>query len=342
VRREYARLQAAFAAYRDSLDEMRDVPAVTADGVTVELSANIGKIADAETAVLFEAEGVGLYRTEFNFLVCDRFPTEEEQYRIYAGVADRMRPRPVVIRALDLGSDKALPYFPRPAEANPALGQRGTRLLLRHPDLLRAQLGAILRVGATHPVRVLLPMIGAVEEVIAVKTILEDVKDRLRRERVPFDANLPVGVMIETAAAAIVAGDLAEEADFLSVGTNDLVQYVLSADRTSEDMIAYHEPLHPAVVRTIHAVVTAARTAGKKLSVCGEMAGNAAYTELLLGLGVRSLSVTPGEILAIKKVVRSITLARAGQLAARVLELKTVHDIKTCCRTFGVAFADEL
>jgi len=342
VRREYERLEAEVAAYRDSLDEVLDLPAVTGDGVVVELSANIGKIADAEAAALFRADGVGLYRTEFNFLVCDRFPTEEEQYRIYASVADRMRPRPVVVRALDLGSDKMLPYFPMPVEANPSLGQRGTRLLLRHPDLLRAQLGAILRLGATHPVSVLLPMVGAVEEVVAVKEILDDVKGRLRREGAPFDANLPVGAMIETAAAAIVAGDLAEEADFLSVGTNDLIQYLLSADRTSEGMVAYYEPLHPAVLRTIHAVVEASRAAGKKISVCGEMAGSAVYTELLLGLGVRSFSVTPSEILAIKRVVRSITLARAERLAAHVLKLKTVQDIKTYCRAFGVAFADEL
>ena len=342
VRREYARLAAEFAAYRESLDDVLDLPAVTGDGVAVELSANIGKIADAEAAMLFKAEGVGLYRTEFNFLVRDRFPTEEEQYRIYASVADRMQPRPVVIRALDLGSDKTLPYFPMPSEANPSLGRRGTRLLLRHPDLLRAQLAAILRLGATHPVSVLLPMIGAVEEVVAVKTVLDDVKARLRRDGVPFAPDLPVGVMIETAAAAIVAGDLAQEADFLSVGTNDLIQYLLAADRTSEEMATYYEPLHPAVLRTIRAVVEAARAAGKKASVCGEMAGNAAYTELLLGLGVRSFSVTPSEILAIKKVVRSVTLAHAERLAARVLEFRTVQDIKTCCRAFGVAFAEEL
>ncbi|MCC6849272.1 MAG: phosphoenolpyruvate--protein phosphotransferase [Deltaproteobacteria bacterium] len=342
VRDDYARSQAEFLAYRNSLAEIVALPAETADGAAVELSANVGKIADAEAAMLFEADGVGLYRTEFGFLVRDRFPSATEQHRMYEAVVDRLRSRPAVIRLLDVGSDKPLSYFPMAEEPNPALGRRGTRLLLRHPDLLRAQLEAILRLSATHAVSVLLPMIGAVEEVVEVKAVMADVAAGLRRAKVPCNSGLPVGAMIETPAAAVLARELAQEVDFLSVGTNDLVQYLLSADRTSETMTAYYEPLHPAVLRTLHAVVEAGRAAGKKTSVCGEMAGNPAYAELLLGLGVRSFSVTPGEILEIKKVIRAASLARARQLAARVLTLRTVEEIKACCRGSGVAFAAEL
>jgi len=207
---------------------------------------------------------------------------------------------------------------------------------------LRAQVEAILRVSATQRVSILLPMVVGVEEVIAVKAVVADVAAGLRRADVPFDPRLPVGAMIETPAAAVLARELAAEVDFLSVGTNDLVQYLLSADRVSDAMAAYYEPLHPAVVRTLHAVVQAGRAAGKKTSVCGEMAGNPAYAELLLGLGVRSFSVTPGEILEIKKVIRAVSIARAEELAARVLRLRTVEEITACCRAAGGAFAGEL
>ncbi|HEX9046712.1 MAG TPA: phosphoenolpyruvate--protein phosphotransferase [Verrucomicrobiae bacterium] len=329
VHREYDRLEADFAAYREQLHQVIDLPAVTADDVAVNLSANIGKIADAEAAMLFKADGVGLYRTEFAFLVRDRFPTEEDQVEIYLAVADRLQTKPLVIRVLDLGSDKTLPHLPMPAEANPALGLRGTRLLLKHPDLLRSQLGAILRVNATHPVSVLLPMIGSVEEVREVKAILEETKSRLRRDQLPFNPSLRVGAMIETPAAAMVAGDLADEVDFFSVGTNDLIQYLLCADRTSPEVLAAYEPLHPAVLRVLKTAVDAAHAAGKEISVCGEMAGNATCVELLLGLGLRSFSVTPGEILAVKKAIRLARISAAEQLAAEVLAMRTIEEIKT-------------
>lgn len=339
IRREYARLRVELAAYRAGLAPMLDLPAVTADGIAVKLAANVGTIADAESAKLCGADGVGLYRTEFDFLVRDRFPTEEEQYRTYAAVAAQMQPRPVVIRLLDVGSDKPLPYFPMPLEPNPALGRRGTRLLLLHPDLLRAQVTAILRLSATHPVRILLPMVSAIEEVAAVKAVIADLAEGLRRQGIAVAPDVPLGAMIETPAAAVLAPELAQEVDFLSIGSNDLVQYLLGADRNSREMAAAYEPLHPAVLRTLQAVLTAGRAAGRETSICGEMAGNPAYTELLLGLGARSFSVAPGEILEIKKVVRSVTVAGAERLAAHVLALRTAREIKAWCRGAGTAGA---
>ena len=334
VVREYDRLQADFAAYQSSLKEIIDLPAVTCDGVNIRLCANIGKLADAEAAYLFKADGIGLYRTEFNFLVRDRFPSEKEQFEIYKSVAERMHPRQVIIRVLDLGSDKALPYFPFPRETNPSLGAQGTRLLLKYPDILKTQLRAILRLSSMHDVGVLFPMISSIEEIAAAKKILEKVKQSLQRRRVPFNPDIPIGVMIEVPSAAILADRLAREVDFFSIGTNDLVQYLLTADRTSQEMADYYEPLHPAVLHTIKCVVDHARAANKVLSVCGEMAGNAGYTELLLGLGVRGLSIAPGEILEIKRLIRSMKMSEAEELAEHVLSLGTVTEIKRCLERF--------
>lgn len=330
VLREYDRLEADFQAHQNALKELIDLPAVTRDGVKIKVAANIGKSADAAAAVLFNAEGIGLYRTEFVFLVQDHFPSEEEQYQIYRAAAEQVKPGTVVIRALDVGSDKLLPYFPLPQEANPSLGFRGTRLLLAHPEIMRTQLRAILRLSATHPVSVLFPMIGGVEEIIEARRVVESIKSEFRSGCQAFNAQIRVGAMIETPAAAITARRIAREADFLSVGTNDLVQYLLISDRTSLTMAAYYEPLHPAVLHVLKSVVEIAKAEAKDISICGEMAGNPAYIELLLGLGVRSVSVSPGEILAIKKVIRSLSLESAESMTKQVLDLGTVQEIKSC------------
>lgn len=324
---EYERLQQEFEAHRNAIEEQVALPAITVDGISIRISANIGKSADAEAALRFKAEGIGLYRTEFLFLVQDRFPTEDEQYRFYKGVAERMTPQEVVIRVLDIGGDKILPYFPIIAEPNPALGCRGIRLLLRHPEILKTQLRAILRVSAEQAVSILLPMICSVDEIREARTILEAAKADLRKKGKAFNDAIRLGIMIETPAAAILAAQLAAEADFLSIGTNDLVQYVLATDRNSAEVSAYYQPLHPAVLRTIKSVLEIARRTGRNASVCGEMAGNPLYTEILLGLGVRDLSLTPGEIPAVKKVIRSISAGQAEMLASRTLELPTAEEI---------------
>ena len=267
VLKEYEKLQKEFAVHQGAMQDEVVLPAVTLDGVVVKISANIGKAADAEAAFRFKAEGVGLYRTEFIFLVQDQFPTEEEQYRFYKTVAERMTPQEVVIRVLDVGGDKMLPYFPLPAETNPSLGCRGIRLLLKHPRILKTQLRAILRVSADHAVSILLPMICSVGEVMETRKILEAVKTELRSEKLPIDAKIRVGAMIETPAAAILTRQLAAEVDFFSIGTNDLIQYLLTTDRTSAEVAGYYEPLHPAVLHVLKSILETAK-AKKKKHIC--------------------------------------------------------------------------
>jgi phosphotransferase system enzyme I (PtsI) len=304
------------------------LPAATLDGVAIKISANIGKSADAEAAFRFRAEGIGLYRTEFIFLVQDQFPTEDEQYRFYTTVAERMAPQEVVIRVLDVGGDKMLPYFPLPIETNPSLGCRGIRLLLKHPGILKTQMRAILRVSGAHAVSILLPMICSVGEVMEARKVLEAVKVELSAEKQPFNPKIRFGAMIETPAAAILATQLAAEVDFFSSGTNDLIQYLLTTDRTSAEVAGYYEPLHPAVIHVLKSVLETAKAEGKSVSVCGEMAGNPVYTELLLGLGARSFSLTPGEIPEIKKLIRSLNSQEAETLTNGLLKLGTIEEIK--------------
>ena len=341
ILREYDRLEADLQAHRTALKGLIELPAMTLDGVQIKLCANIGKAADAVAAATLNADGVGLYRTEFVFLVQDHFPSEEEQYQMYRTTAEHLKPREVVIRVLDIGSDKLLPYFPLPLETNPSLGCRGTRLLLAHPEILLSQLRAILRLSATHPVSILFPMVGGVEDLFAAKAVIESAKASLAAERQPFNPRVPVGAMIETPSAAIMTGRLAQEVDFFSIGTNDLVQYVLTADRTSNEVASYYEPLHPAMLRVLASVASAAKAKRKSISICGEMAGNPAYTQLLLGLGFRSLSVSPSEILEIKNAIRSISMQQAEDFTRRILQLNTIQEIKDCLRDEKVQTHDK-
>ena len=329
---EYDRLEEDLQAHLTVLKGLIDLPATTQDGIQIKLCANIGKSADAVTAAKLNADGIGLYRTEFVFLVQDHLPSEEEQYAIYRKTVDRLKPREVVIRVLDIGSDKLLPYFSLPLEANPSLGRRGIRLLLAHPEILHTQLRAILRLSATHPVSILFPMVNGVEDMLMAKAAIERAKASLTTEHQTFSPDIPVGAMIETPSAAIMIGRLAQEVDYFSIGTNDLVQYLLTSDRTSSDMASYYEPLHPAILKTLASVVAEAKAKGKSISICGEMAGNPAYTELLLGIGFRSFSVSPGEILAIKNVIRSTDMQQAQHLSRHVLELGTIREVKDYLR----------
>ena len=332
ILREYDRLEADLQAHRSALKGLIELPAMTLDGVQIKLCANIGKSADAVAAATLNADGVGLYRTEFVFLVQDHFPSEEEQYQIYRTTAEHLKPREVVIRVLDIGSDKLLPYFPLPLEANPALGCRGIRLLLAHPEILRSQLRAILRLSATHPVSILFPMVGGMEDLFGAKAAIASAKASLAAERQPFNPRVPIGAMIETPSAAIMTERLAQAVDFFSIGTNDLVQYVLTTDRASNEVASYYEPLHPAMLQVLASVASAAKANRKSISICGEMAGNPAYTQLLLGLGFRSLSVSPSEILEIKNSIRSISMQQAEDFTRRILQLNTIQEIKDCLR----------
>lgn len=325
----YEQLDANLQAHQHALKDLVDLPAMTVDGVAIKLSANIGQMADAVTAARIKADGAGLYRTEFAFLAQDHFPSEAEQYRFYRATAEHLQPGQTVIRVLDAGSDKPLVYFPLPREANPALGCRGIRLLLAHPEILHPQLRAILRLSATHPVSILLPMIRDLDELRATKAAIENVKLGLAAAGESFNPAIPVGAMIETPSAAILVAQLADEVDFLSVGTNDLVQYLLAADRISGETDSAYEPLHPAVLQTLASLATTARSKGKPISLCGEIASDPVYTALLLGLGFRRFSVSPGRLLEIKHAIRSIDLTAASEFAANILSLSSVQKIRT-------------
>jgi phosphotransferase system enzyme I (PtsI) len=328
ILRKYDQLEADLQIHQSALKGLIGLPAVTRDGVEVKLSANIGQTADAMAAAKVKADGAGLYRTEFIFLVQDHFPSEEEQYQFYHTTAEHLQPGETVIRVLDIGSDKPLPYFPLSREANPSLGCRGTRLLLAHPTVLHTQLRAILRLSASHPVAILLPMIGGMDELRAAKAALENVKAELAAAGQPFNPLIPLGAMIETPSAAILIGQLAGEVDFFSVGTNDLVQYLLAADRISGELASAYEPLHPAVLQVLATLATTAKAKGKPICLCGEIASDPAYTALLLGLGFRSFSVSPGRLLEIKHAIRSSHLSEAEELVGKVLPLTSIREIK--------------
>jgi phosphoenolpyruvate-protein phosphotransferase (PTS system enzyme I) len=328
VRREYDRLQGELDAHKVELAKTVDLPAVTLDGTPLSLLANVSKLSDTEAALLYKADGIGLYRTEFGFSIRNAFPTEEEQYEILERAAQRIHPRRMVLRLLDVGGDKELAYFPLPPSRNPSLGERGIRLLLKHPEVLKPQLRAFLRLSAEHPISILLPVVGGLEEVRATRVFVKQVADELTAEGKNFDPDVPIGAMIEIPSAAVVAAALAKEVDFFSLGTNDLVQYVLVADRENDSLAEYYQPLHPAVLRLIHSVAAAARTMGRPLTICGEIAGDPAYTELLVGLGLRELSVAPGEILEVKEAIRKVDIASAETLASEALEAGSVTEVQ--------------
>jgi len=336
VEREYERLEAELGAYKAELRHLVDLPSVTRDGEAIPLLANVNKLSDTEAALLYKADGIGLYRTEFAFSIRSGFPTEEEQLEILTRAAERFHPRKVVLRLLDMGGDKVLPYFPLPVSRNPSLAQRGIRLLLRHLDVLKPQLRAFLRVSADHPVSILLPVVGGLEEVRQAREVVRQVQAELTAEGRRFDPRIPVGAMIEVPSAALMARALAAEVDFLSLGTNDLVQYVLAADREDESVADYYQPLHPGVLQLIRSLVEGARSAGRGVTICGEIGGDPRYTELLLGLGLREFSVAPGELLEVKGAIRRARLSEAEALAREALEVGSVAEVEALLGGRGV------
>ena len=328
VVREYRRFAREYQAFNRTLEEIHDLPAVTRDGVRTTLSANIGLLSDTDFAHRHGAEGVGLYRTEVPFLTCSDFPDEDAQLALYRRVLDGMRGKPVTIRTLDLGPDKYPAYMKLPQEDNPFLGWRSIRISLEMADLFKVQLRAILRAGVHGPVRILFPMISSVEELMQVKDLLAQAKAELRREGHAFDASMPVGMMIEVPAAVWLADRFAQEVDFFSVGTNDLVQYLLAVDRNNRKVAGLYEPLHPAVLTAIETTVAAAKRAGKPVGMCGEMASDPLCTLLLLGLGLDELSMEPFFVPVIKRVLRSLSYTQAQALTQEVVQLGTVREVK--------------
>ncbi|HSM58827.1 MAG TPA: phosphoenolpyruvate--protein phosphotransferase [Candidatus Sulfomarinibacteraceae bacterium] len=303
-------------------------PAVTRDGQRIEVAANIGGRRDADVALDYGAEGVGLFRTEFLFLDREEPPSEEEQFEVYSGVAAAMGQRPIIIRTLDVGGDKPLPYLPTGQEENPFLGWRGLRFCLDRPDIFMPQLRAILRAAHEHNVKLMLPMVSTLQEIRAARALLDDAKAQLREEDLPFDAEIAVGIMIEVPAAVSISDQLAQEVDFFSIGTNDLTQYVMAADRGNAQVAELAHALHPAVLRMVQQTVQAAHEAGIWVGMCGELAGNALATPLLIGLGLDELSMSAPSIPTVKKVIRNLEREQAREIAAAALKKESAADVE--------------
>ncbi len=319
---EYRRRQASYREHEAALTaEIHELPSETKDGVAVGLMANIEFPEEIPASLGYGAEGIGLYRTEFLYLAQMRAPTEEEHFEAYLKALSLLERRPIVIRTLDLGADK----FPAEAggfqERNPILGCRSLRFCFRNMHLFRTQLRALLRASAFGDVRILFPMVASVEELRRAKMITWELMDELEREGVDYNRALPMGAMVEVPAAALSADILAQEADFLSIGTNDLIQFTLAVDRGNENVASLYNPAHAAVIRLLKMVLEAGERSGTEVAMCGEMSGDVVFTVLLLGLGLRTFSITPVLIPEVKRVIRSVSVSEAEEVAEKVLNM---------------------
>ena len=331
---ELKTLEAKLAEEKAELAKLKDLPAVTLDGHKVDVVANIGTIRDCEGAHRNGAEGVGLYRTEFLFMDRDQLPSEEEQFIAYKEVVEAMEGRLVVLRTMDIGGDKELPYLNLPKEMNPFLGWRAVRIALDRREILHAQLRAVLRASAFGKLAVMFPMIISVEEIRELKSVLETLKAELRAEGKAFDENIQVGVMVETPSAAVNAKFLAKEVDFFSIGTNDLTQYTLAVDRGNELISHLYNPMSPSVLGLIKQVIDASHAEGKWTGMCGELAGDERATLLLLGMGLDEFSMSAISVPHIKKLVRSVSYQEAKALADEALQKPTAAEIEQLIQAF--------
>jgi phosphoenolpyruvate-protein phosphotransferase (PTS system enzyme I) len=332
----YGKIQLQKKSFEQRLFEAGRLPSVTQDGVPVVLRANIEKVDESALVKEYLADGVGLFRTEYLYLHSSRIPSEEEQFQSYRRVVEALKPATVVIRTLDLGGDKPMAGNPDlfPQESNPFLGFRAIRFCLEYPHIFKDQLRAVLRASAYGKIQLMYPMISGEEELDRANAVLEECRQELRQKGVPFDENLEVGAMIEIPSAACTADILAQKCDFFSIGTNDLIQYLLAIDRVNDRIAHLYEPTHPAVLRTLKRVVDEAHAANIKVSVCGEMAGDPIYLPLLLGLGVDELSMTPPLVPAVKYLVRALKMSEAKELAATALKMNSPKEIYTLFDNF--------
>jgi phosphoenolpyruvate-protein phosphotransferase len=328
VEAAYRKLQREYVNLRDRLIENRDLEAVTPDGMTVELMSNVNGPADAEMATRVGAVGVGLYRTEYLFLTHPTVPNEEEQLEAYRGVIEAAPNRRVTIRTLDLGGDKQVPYFGHHREQNPFMGWRSIRLSSAYPEFFRTQLRAILRAGLHGSVQLLFPMISTLEELLRLKRTVERTRVALTREGVPFGEDIPLGIMIEVPAAALCIEELLDEVDFVSIGSNDLIQYLMAADRDNPKVAHLCEPFSPPLMRLLQKVIQACNDRGTPVTLCGEMAGRPRCVLPLLGMGLRRFSMSPAFVPSIKEVVRRTTHKVAREAAERVLGMRTQGEVR--------------
>ncbi len=323
----YSSYQNRQIEYQERLKRLADVHSVTPDGKELELAANISSLKELEVALQAGAFGVGLFRTEFLYMDRSRFPEEQEQFEVYKAVAEKLGGKPLIIRTLDIGGDKLLDYFELGEEDNPFLGYRAIRISLDRKDLFKTQLRAILRASAYGDVKVMYPLVSSVEEVRGAKAVLEEVKRELEAEGKAFNANIQNGIMIELPAAVMIADFLADEVDFFSIGTNDLIQFTLAVDRMNEKISHLYQPFHPAVLRMLRMTVEAAKKRGKHVSVCGEMAGDPRALPLWLGLNVDELSMSAHAILPIKERLLCTRQEDSREMLEQLWNCRTADEI---------------
>ena len=337
TRYEYGGLEKRKSEVQHQLDSIRDTISDTTDGRHIVLSANIELPSELDAVIAAGAEGVGLFRTEFLFLHRSSSPSEDEQYEAYREVAEKCAPHGVIIRTLDVGGDKLMHIPDQPPEDNPFLGCRAIRLCLAQPEIFKTQLRAILRAAVHGNVRIMYPMVAQIDELRAANAILQECKDELAAQGVPHCNDIEVGTMIEVPAAALIADQLAREVKFLSIGTNDLVQYTMAVDRGNERIAHLYQPTHPAVLRLLSMTANAAHDHGIWVGVCGEMASEIHLTPLLLGLGVDELSVVTAAVPRVKKAVQSLDLQACTELAAQAMRLHDPQEIESLCRDHAQA-----
>ncbi|MEC0372256.1 phosphoenolpyruvate--protein phosphotransferase [Paenibacillus chibensis] len=324
---EYKARKQAYEDYKILMRSYVDQPSVTADGASVELASNIGGIDDLEKVLSNGADAIGLFRTEFLYMGRASFPSEEEQYSVYKHVLEKMNGKRVVIRTLDIGGDKELSYLQLPKEMNPFLGLRAIRLCLDREDLFRTQLRALLRASVHGKLAIMFPMIAVLNELKEAKRILAEERTRLDQEGIAVSDQLEVGIMIEIPAAALAADILAKEVDFFSIGTNDLIQYTMAADRMNESVAYLYQPHHPSILRLVQLVIQAAERHGKWAGMCGEMAGDSAAIPLLLGLGLHEFSMSASSILPARELVSRLSKQEWSVLAEKALGMSTQQEV---------------
>ena len=320
---KYQKEQARYVGFNRRLKRFKDLPCVTTDGRHIELAANIELPEETPAVLSHGADGIGLYRTEFLYMNRPDLPSEEEQYQAFKKVVKAMAPKPVVVRTFDLGGDKFLSHLEMPHEMNPFLGWRAIRFCLASPEIFRAQLRAILRASAHGKLRMMYPMISGVGEVRQANKMLEEARAELRAKKIAFDEKMEVGAMIEIPSAALTCDILADEVDFFSIGTNDLIQYSLAVDRINERIAYLYEPAHPAILRLLKTIIDSGHAKKIWVGICGEMSGDPIFTPVLLGMGMDEISTSPVMVPEIKKIVRSISYKEAQEIAKYVLTLRT-------------------
>lgn len=320
---------------KKELIKYRNISTKTLDEIQLEVSCNIGSIEDLNSALEYGAEGIGLFRTEFLYMAKDELPTEEEQFNVYKEVLESMNGKPVIIRTLDIGGDKNLSYLKINEELNPFLGYRAIRLCLDMKDIFKVQLKALLKASNYGNLKIMFPMICNLEEIIQAKSILEECKEDLKRENIKYDDKVQVGIMIEVPSAAIISDILAEEVDFLSIGTNDLMQYTLAVDRMNEKVSYLYDFYNPSVLRLINMVIKNANQKNKCIGMCGEMAGEKEIIPFLIGMGLKEFSMSASSILEVRKIINNLSFQECKALAENLPKLKTSEEVKEFLKIFN-------